>query len=169
MVELDLGCVNKDAPYSVEFAGPRKGYRFITDAGVEYGISFEEDIMLSGPDVYQFLIVNLNNRKSPRDAKLRRTIMSLIYAFFDKKSRALLYICETGDSRQRIRNRLFSYWYETSPHRAAFTMMNATITDQDGNLNYASIIMRTDNPNLTQLVSEFGETVRLLNDKPDSL
>ena len=42
-----------------------------------------------------------------------------------------------------------------------------TITDEEGNDSYAALIIRKDNPQFTNLVSEFMATVNLLNAKPE--
>lgn len=43
---------------------------------------------------------------------------------------------------------------------------SATVTDEDGILNYAAIIIRQDHPRLKEVVREFSDTVAVLNDKP---
>ena len=47
--------------------------------------------------MYEFNIVNTNNRTSPRDPKVRDTVLTFIYDFFQTREAAMLYICETGD------------------------------------------------------------------------
>ena len=49
---------------------------------------------------------------------------------------------------------------------------NKTITamvvyDDEENENYAALIIKKDNPNFMELVSEFTDTINLLNGKPD--
>lgn len=53
----------------------------------------------------------MNHRKSPRDYKLRDSILTLLYEFFRNREAVMLYLCETGDNRQGHRNRLFASWY----------------------------------------------------------
>ncbi len=53
----------------------------------------------------------MNHRKSPRDYKLRNSILTQLYEFFRNREAVMLYLCETGDNRQEHRNRLFASWY----------------------------------------------------------
>lgn len=47
--------------------------------------------------------------------------------------------------------------------------MPQTIYDEEGNDNYAALIIRKDNPQFADLVAEFMETVNLLNSKPEGM
>lgn len=89
-------------------------YSFMTDNMAEIFISFEKDDILQSGIVYQFGISNPKGTKSPRDHKVRETILAIIEEFFNKNKAALLYICETGDGMQRMRSRLFQYWFSIS-------------------------------------------------------
>lgn len=78
----------------------------------------------------------------------------------------MLYICETGDDKQSMRSRLFEIWFNMSPRRSEFTIVQTNIKDEEGIINYAAIISRLDNPYLKEVVTEFLETAKLLNSKP---
>lgn len=80
---------------------------------------------------------------------------------------AMLYLCETGDEKQTMRNRLFNYWASTSAAQGDISVFSASITDAEGVKNYASLILRIDNPHYTEIILEFTQTVKLLNDKPE--
>lgn len=162
MVELDIEKINRESPYLVERVSDGE-FSFVTDYGIEYIICFEPDDILLRNEAYQFSIVNKNGLKSPLDRKLRNTIMSVIYEFFSCNNATILYICETGDGKQGLRSRLFESWYNASLRKAAFAVFSASITDPEGVINYASIILRTDNPHFTEVIQEFSDTVRLLS------
>jgi len=166
MVTLSIDRINKAAPYNVEAMEKDGFYQFVTDYGVRYSIGFDLTEGLLSHEVYQFIITNVNNRKSLRDHKLRDTIMAIIYEFFEANNTVMLYICETGDNKQSMRSRLFEYWWATSPRKSDFTMVSANIRDAEGVRNYASIILRLDNPDAKDIVAEFTETVQLLSQKP---
>ena len=166
MVKLALECLNAVAPYEVTYSELYDDYRFVTDGGIVYSIGFEEDFLLQNGESYQFVIINLSNKKSPRDNKLRETVMQIIYAFFESNNSALLYICETGDGRQDMRSRLFQYWYETASNKTQYIYMTASILDSDGVVNHAALIVRSDNPDAEAITSEFTASIRLLSDKP---
>ncbi len=167
MVNLDLKRINSHSPYHVTASRDKHSFRFVTDFGVDYSISFLEDELLTSDDTYQFIIANTNDKKSPRDSKLRKAIISIIYEFFEASNTTLLYICETGDSKQSMRNRLFEFWFKSSERKSEFAFLSADIRDADGILNYAAIISRLDNPRLGKVISEFLTTVQTLSIKPE--
>ena len=124
------------------------------------------DDMIIQEGAYQLIIANLNNRKSPRDTKVKDTIMSIVEEFFDKNQVALLYICSTGDGKQAMRSRLFGHWFEGSDTKLCYSTMSTSLVDADGVVNEATIIVRNDNPNMIKLINEFSETAQLLSQKP---
>ena len=126
----------------------------------------EDDILLS-QNSYQLIIANINNHKSPRDRKVRDTIIAIVDEFFRNNNSTLLYICEIGDSRQSMRSRLFEYWFSTYKRKALFTMISSSIVDEEGVVNFATIILRNDNPNLSEIIAEFTESIQLLSQKPE--
>lgn len=88
---------------------------------------------------------------------------------YAKNKAVFLYVCETGDGLQRMRNRLFRFWFGIYEEREEYVFLPQTIYDEEGNDNYAALIIRKDNPQFTELVAEFMETVNLLNSKPESM
>lgn len=164
--ELHLVYVNLAAPYHVEKGEVRGSYEFATDSGVEIGIGFMEDDLITSDVSYQFIISNLNNKKSPRDPKLKETILAIIEGFFTANQAALLYICDTGDGRQNMRSRLFEYWFAAYTRKNQYMMLSTCICDEEGNDNYATVIVRKDNPRLSHVLNEFAETAKLLDEKP---
>lgn len=103
----------------------------------------------------------------PRDPKVRETILAIVEEFFAKNNAAFLYICDTSGGMQKMRNRLFKYWFGIYGEREEYVFLPQTITDEEGNDNYAALIIRKDNPQFADLVSEFMATVNLLNTKPE--
>ena len=41
------------------------------------------------------------------------------------------------------------------------------VVDEEGIVNFATLILRNDNPLLAEVVAEFSESVQLLNQKPE--
>lgn len=78
----------------------------------------------------------------------------------------MLYICETGDGKQAMRNRLFQYWYSHYERKFEFTFLSVSVKDEEGVMNYATLVMRNDNPRYSDVLTDFGQSVQLLNDKP---
>lgn len=164
---LSLKRINENSSYPVETTGEDGFYQFFTDRGVHYSVGFMEDDILLSQNSYQLIIANINNHKSPRDHKVRDTIIAIVDEFSRNNNSTLLYICETGDSKQSMRSRLFEYWFSTYNRKALFTMISSSIVDEEGVVNFATIILRNDNPNLSEIIAEFTESIQLLSQKPE--
>lgn len=164
---LDIDKINSMAPYTVKSTPNPNWVRFKTDYGVLYLAGFDPDnISMPETETYQFTILNGNKKKSPNDIKVRETIIAIIEDFFVENNEVLLYICETGDSKQSMRSRLFEYWFHHYNKGWNVVYLSATVKDETGIPNYAAIIIRQDHPRLKQVIREFSEAVALLNDKP---
>ena len=99
MVTIDLKHVNESAPYALRLAPyAQLSYILTTDYGVNYTLSFMPSDLMPEIEAYEFAISNTNHRKSPRDPKLRQTILTLVYEFFRTREAVMLYLCETGDA-----------------------------------------------------------------------
>lgn len=164
---LSLKRINENSSYPVETTGEDGFYQFFTDGGVHYSVGFMEDDILLSQNSYQLIIANINNHKSPRDHKVRDTIIAIVDEFSRNNNSTLLYICETGDSKQSMRSRLFEYWFSTYNRKALFTMISSSIVDEEGVVNFATIILRNDNPNLSEIIAEFTESIQLLSQKTE--
>lgn len=164
---LDIDKINSKSPYSVSATQDPNWVRFKTDYGVLYLVGFDmDDTSMLDTETYQFTILNGNHKKSPRDPKVRGTIVAIVEDFFVENNEVMLYICETGDSKQSMRSRLFEYWFNHYKKGWNVMYLSATVKDEDGVLNYAAIIIRQDHPHLKEVIREFTNTVTVLNDKP---
>lgn len=85
---------------------------------------------------------------------------------FKTKNTAMLYICDTGDGKQAMRNRLFKYWITESEYYDKVNTVSGCVTDEEGIKNFASLVIRFDHPKMEDVVMEFLNTIKLLNDKP---
>ena len=115
--KMSLAAINANSPYEVKVALADDTLCFITDYDAEIFVTFERDDILHNGLVYQFGISNPKGVKSPRDPKVRETILAIVEEFYAK--------------------------------------------------NNAALIIRKDNPQFADLVSEFMATVNLLNTKPE--
>ena len=167
MQSLSLERINQAASYPIIRNEQDGFFHFFTDYGVHYSVGFIEDDVLVSGESYQLIIANLNNRKSMRDRKVRDTILVIVDEFFRCNNVALLYICETGDNKQGLRSRLFEYWFSTYNQKSLFTTLSSSVVDSEGVVNYATIILRNDNPFLSETISEFSESIQTLNQKPE--
>ena len=160
---LDLSVVNLNSPYSVWNVGDY--YYFRTSHGAVYKVSFMQDDTIWENNAYQFIIVNENNTPSPNDRKLRETIFSIIENFFSLNSRIFLYICETGDGKQALRNKLFVKWFKTYAKNSLYYFEDVEIEAEDIR-NFAAIIVKNTNPRLNDIVETFDYVVDTLSHKP---
>ena len=167
MKALQLERINASAPYKVEATEQRNFFQFFTESGVHYSVGFMEDDLLLSVCSYQLMVANINKQKSPRDSKVRDTIVAIVDEFFYQNNTTLLYLCETSDNKQKMRSRLFEYWFSTYSKKAFFTLISSSVIDADGVINFATIILRNDNPQLKAAIAEFTETVQLLRLKPE--
>ena len=167
MKALSTRRINSNAPYEVKESKQEGFYEFFTAHDVHYSIGFLKEELLIQEDAYQLIIANVNHRSSPSDSKVRDTVIGIVDEFFYVNNTTLLYICETGDGKQSMRNRLFQYWFASFRHKALFTMLSSSIIDSDGIINYATLIIRNDNPRFIQVVEEYTKTIQLLSQKPE--
>ena len=92
MNPLDIDEINKLSPYKVN-KDPLTGYMyFVTKNGIQLVIDFIDDDLIHSAECYQLGINNANNRPSPRDIYVQKTILLIISEFFKKNMSALLYI-----------------------------------------------------------------------------
>lgn len=168
IAELSLAKINSQAPYIVERDEITGSYDFVTAAGVQITIDFDDDFMISSGTSYQLIIGNANHKKSPRDHKLRRTVLAIVEEFFRVNQAAMLYICQTGDGKQSMRSRLFNYWFDAYEYNSRFSIHTTSVVDEEGVENFAALILRNDNPNIVEIVNEFMEIAKVLREKPSN-
>ena len=167
MVTLNTERINATSPYLLVPNRRPLFYDFITDYGVDYNVGFTPSDLLPETEAYEFVLTNPNNRKSPRDYKLRQTILTLIYEFFRQRNAVMLYLCETGDNRQKYRSRLFESWFRSSGYQKTFVLMTAELPDEYGIWNYVALILRPDHPQFVSIAQQFSDTIALFRDKPE--
>lgn len=100
-MKLDVDKINEKSPYFVNSI--EDSYvSFQTDYGVKYYAGFDpDDVSLPEEQVWQFAIVNINNKKSPRDSKVRQTIIAIVENFFFRTMR----LCFTFAKRETANSR----------------------------------------------------------------
>lgn len=165
MNPLDISRINEVSPYVVSIN--KHGYfQFTTKAGVILTVGFDNDDLIS-TESYQFVIVNSNNKPSPRDTCVKDTVFAIISEFFRVNNATMLYICESGDGKQAMRSRLFSHWFADFANKCKYVFLQSSILDTEGIENYFAIITRTDNPHLDNVMAEFTSAVKLFRQKPE--
>lgn len=163
---VDIEAVNNHSPYTLLPLQGKEGlYKFSTDYGVKYVIGFmPDDSIVRG--AYQFVILNTNNKPSPNDVKIKDVVILLVDNFFECNENALIYICETGDGKQAMRNRLFQQWFSQYDKEANYTFITSSVKDEEDVVNYASLIVKNTNPRLKEIMNEFTDTIQMFRNKP---
>lgn len=167
MMTLDLQRVNACSPYVLQESSRPLLYEFITDYGIDYTIGFALSDLLPGVECYEFVIINSNNRKSLRDYKLRETVYALIYEFFSQPDAVMIYLCDTSDGKQEVRQRLFASWFYSADRKYSFNYLSSTITDDEGVENIVALLFRIDHPRAVRISGEFARAVQLFHEKPE--
>ena len=162
MNQLNIETINRKAPYPVvQIEGLPHLYYFHTDHGVDYEISIKANDMFIPSGAYTLDIRNIYNQPSPGDDKLRLTLLALIEEFFRCNNDVMLYVTETKDEKQAVRNRLFVRWFNKYELHHQYVIRIAQ-GKMDGQMNFMAIILRKDNLKLQMAIEEFEETVRFL-------
>lgn len=138
------------------------GYMFSTEIGNVYLVTFTEYPLISDlveTTLYMLNIDRLNRVKSSNadGEKVRNTILIIIYKFFEKNTDALVTICESGDSRQKVRHRLFSQWFEMFNN--GYLHKKDAVFIADGAENYASLYYRENTVDRHLLLAGFDDLV----------
>ena len=131
-------------------------YVFTTDADVVLTVSFDIYSNLSGSTAYWLNLTNASHRPSPRDPKVRDTLICIIEEFFRQNPDILLYICDTANNMQAMRNRLFLRWFNTYELNQRYVILNEMIPDE-GVENYVTIIIPRSHPKLDEITSYFEQ------------
>ena len=162
--KLRIDNINKRSPYKVLQRDDRPdSYYFKSEYDIEFKITltFDSTIVTSG--AYMLDIVNATHKASPNDIKFRQTLTAIIEEFFEQNNDVMLYITETGDEKQELRNRLFVRWFNTYENNDCFFIRVAD-GKMEGQNNFMALLARRDNSRLAEVIEEFDETVALLFD-----
>lgn len=89
MVELSVEKINAASPYKVTKTSKTNYITFVTEHGIRYVVGFELTEVFTRAEAYQFYITNITHKKSPRDVKLKETIMAVVANFFQAKTLTL--------------------------------------------------------------------------------
>lgn len=154
--------INITSPYKVERLNDY-AFVFHTHANVVYYVSFKEDMEIAGLDSYQF-IIERKSEKQGYDAEVKDSIIAIINEFFAQNNDILLYICDTSDGREAIRNRLFIRWFKETDIDNMFEIKTAdAIVEGEG--MFFAIIFKKSNPRYTEISNEFDEASAYLASK----
>lgn len=167
MIDISAEQINLHSPYAVKRIDCNS-FVFESQYGIKFNVGFAEDYMLLDEGAYQLFISNLSKRPSPNDPLVKDTVVAIIKEFFSQEPAVILYICDTSDERQAIRNRLFAFWFTHNSHNEEYTMLHETVVIDDASY-YGSLLMRKDHPMHDDIVKEFHDFATSLPGKLDNL
>jgi hypothetical protein len=162
MNELSLDDINSKSPYLVKRSDDGD-YVFQTAKGVIYGIGFIENDPLGGCETFQLSISNQNKKHASYDPDVKNTTLIIVEEFFAKNLDGLLYMCDTSDSREAARNRLFMRWFEKYAEPGRFIIKTASAV-VEGQGIYAAIIVENRNPLAQAVIDDFELTAQMLTE-----
>ena len=105
MKELDPQHLFYDSPYPVKLDDGE--YIFRTDHDIVYAVSFKPEPFFDPIPAYWFDLTNRSDMASPSDPKVRETVIRIIVEFFRANPDIMLYMCDSANDQQAMRNRLF--------------------------------------------------------------
>jgi len=110
------------------------------------------------PYTFEFSIVVAESPtdKSPAfDDRTSYTIATIFTDFYQRSSELItIYICDSSDGRQLIRQRKFNYWFYFFVNDD-FVKYDDVIRDVDGQKYPVAIILKEQNPYKTQIITDF--------------
>ena len=163
MLTLSPERINQNAPYRLVLSDSDV-LRFITDHGLVYEVGFTEDYTFMEENLYQFFISELTGNHYAPDPKIKSTIWAVLQEFFLQNENVVIYICDTTDGKQAIRNRLFQKWYNEFEEKEDYTFMTG-MAEYEGVSYFASAIAANSNPHLAEVKQAFEQFVDQIHDK----
>lgn len=161
MNRLSISALLAKSPYIVTEI-ENGTFIFETDNEVLYKVQFEEDFPIGDCETYQFYITNVHHAHAKFDIKIKYTILAILDEFFKANGAVVLYVCDTGDGRQKGRSLLFYRWFNEADIRERFTILTGMIVDEDIE-NYFGILIEKNNPKYQQVVDDFNNTFASLS------
>lgn len=156
MNELDTNRIARFAPYNVWREGDE--YRFETDYGLLYAVSFEPEAMFGDLPAYWFGLANRSLKASPNDIKIRATVTCIIEEFFRANPDILLYLCDSANDQQAMRSRLFLRWFNAYAKQQDFYIRTEIVIDE-GEENHIALIVQRSHPQLQTIIDTFDTII----------
>ena len=160
---------NSSNRYSLEETN--SGYRFTTDYGNEYIVTFYDLGGILGTaelKLYEFCLEPAKVKSPVNDRskdKLRNTVVDILAQVFDKHPEtAILIDLDSADGRQRGRYRMFlssehdSWFHQCNNGRLTIVPLSIRIEGFD---NISFLLVRSDNPQLAEILQFATEYVSL--------
>lgn len=139
-------------------------YAFVTDQQIVYELKFKPSSYIFGHQssftefAFEFVIEVAENplpKLPPPDSIIPITIGAIFNDFFSLKETVVVYICENVDGRANSRKRKFNQWFEQSVKNGLSFVKIDFHFGIEPEFFFTSLIMRIDNPQMTDVISAF--------------
>ena len=102
--------------------------------------------------VFQIFIDNKDERKTPPDLNVYETVVAILEEFFKNDNIALVFICDSHDGRQAIRQRLFNIWFAQYGHNHLFQLVSKRLIVDDTPY-FVNLLAKKDMPLLQDRIA----------------
>ena len=160
LTAINLTTLNLHTPYHCEEIA--YGYRFETDSGFVYDLTFLRYPTLNERHeyvLYMFNIEQVKKGKVSADVRIQITIEYILSLFFENNTDAVVVVMDSSDGKHYARKRLFDKWYYQS--------RKLTIEKYEASCNTEEIEIVTmlfvdkNNPFKYIILSDYYELVKL--------
>jgi chorismate synthase len=144
--------------------GIKNGYSFTTSNTITYEVTFKPTPYLFGEDstfslnTFEFsLLVSANalTKSLPFDKAIAPTIAAIFVDFYSKAEDTIaIYICDSSDGRQLLRQRKFNDWFEIYK-KETFIKIDSGFVESNGTFYPVSLIIKNKNPHRVQIFEAF--------------
>jgi hypothetical protein len=159
--------------YLFEFlGGNNNAYSFQTNAGHNYLITFKPTPYLFefnpefANDTFEFSIVlaeNETHKIVAQDVATSVTIAEIVNDFYSNyEGYITIYICDSSDGKQHIRNRKFNSWFNYFKG-TEYIKIDKAFIDSDGGSFPVSLILKSNNPYRTKIFDAFTTMIEGYN------
>lgn len=156
---ISLSAVNAKSPYKID-SDLSGSFFFVTNKHRPYHVAFIEDPLFYEHGIYQYCLET--DVHAGADSHVYEVVVALMEEFFKSSAKGLLYVCDSMDGRQAARNRLFNRWFNSYAHKDDYLLLQREVP-YEGVLQYISLIVRKDQPELQPISDSFDQVLSDLN------
>ena len=106
----------------------------------------------------------LDNLRFRQDEKVKQTIIVVLEEFFKNDNVSILYICDSSDGKQAIRNRLFSIWFSRYSNKNLFSLEQRSL-EVNSQKYFISLLSKIDCPATLERINTLDQLMHSLEQK----
>ena len=137
------------------------GYRFETDFGFVYELTFLRYPTLSERSEYVFYMFNIEAVKKGKvfiDERIRVTVEYVLSLFFENNTDAVVVVMDSSDGKHSARKRLFDKWYYQSKNMSIEKYGTFCKTEEIEII--ATLFVEKNNPFKNSILFDYYELVK---------